>query len=74
MGLEENFLRVRTERDEAIDRSKKILDAAEMLWVVIANVSGGNWAAQSSEWQEAAARCRDHYFSILRKEVTDESN
>jgi hypothetical protein len=41
-------------------------DAAEMLWVVLANVSGGDWTKQSAEWQEAAARWRDNYFAALR--------
>jgi hypothetical protein len=40
-------------------------DAAEMLWVVLANVSGGDWSKQTPEWQEAAARWRDHYFAVL---------
>jgi hypothetical protein len=43
----------------------KLLDAAEMLWIVMANVSGGDWSQQSSEWQEAAARWRDNYFSLI---------
>ena len=41
-------------------------DAAEMLWIVLANVSGGNWKEQSPEWQEAAARWRDNYFAVLK--------
>lgn len=41
-------------------------DAAEMLWVVLANVSGGDWTKQTPEWQEAAARWRDNYFAALR--------
>lgn len=40
-------------------------DAAEMLWIVLANVSGGDWTKQSPEWQEAAARWRDYYFAAL---------
>jgi hypothetical protein len=40
-------------------------DAAEMLWVVLANVSGGDWSKQTPEWQEAAARWRDNYFAAL---------
>jgi hypothetical protein len=43
-------------------------DAAEMLWVVLANVSGGDWSKQTPEWQEAAARWRDHYFAVLKME------
>jgi hypothetical protein len=42
-----------------------LADAAEMLWVVLANVSGGDWTKQSPEWQEAAARWRDDYFAAL---------
>ena len=41
-------------------------DAAEMLWVVLANVSGGDWTKQTPEWQEAAARWRDNYFDALK--------
>jgi hypothetical protein len=37
-----------------------------MLWVVLANVSGGDWTKQSADWQEAAARWRDNYFKVLR--------
>jgi hypothetical protein len=41
-------------------------DAAEMLWVVLANVSGGDWRKQDSDWQEAAERWRDNYFAVLK--------
>ena len=41
-----------------------IEDAAEMLWVVIANVSEGDWTKQTKEWQEAAAKWRDYYFKV----------
>jgi hypothetical protein len=47
------------------DHAPTMADAAEMLWVVLANVSGGNWTLQSPEWQEAAARWRDNYFAAL---------
>ena len=43
----------------------RLKDAAEMLWVVLANVSGGDWAKQTQEWQHAAARWRDAYFTAL---------
>jgi hypothetical protein len=42
-----------------------VADAAEMLWVVLANVSGGDWTKQTPEWQEAAARWRDYYFAAV---------
>lgn len=41
-----------------------LANAAEMLWVVLANVSGGDWTQQTAEWQEAAARWRDNYFLV----------
>jgi hypothetical protein len=41
-----------------------LADAAEMLWTVVANVSGSDWTQQSAEWQEAAARWRDYYFAV----------
>jgi thiosulfate reductase cytochrome b subunit len=43
----------------------RMADAAEMLWVVLANVSGGDWTKQSPEWNEAASRWRDDYFEAL---------
>lgn len=45
--------------------NKGMRDAAEMLWVILANVSGGDWDKQSDEWQEAAQRWRDNYFQSL---------
>lgn len=47
------------------EKNEKMASAAEMLWVVLANVSGGDWSKQSKEWQEAAARWRDNYFAVL---------
>ena len=46
---------------------REALGEAEMLWVVLANASGGDWTKQSHEWQDAAARARDQYFAALRK-------
>jgi hypothetical protein len=46
-------------------RLQATTDAAEMLWVVLANVSGGDWTQQSAEWQEAAAHWRDNYFAAI---------
>lgn len=42
-------------------------DAAEMLWVVLANVSEGDWTKQTTEWQVAAARWRNNYFTAIAK-------
>lgn len=46
---------------------RSMSDAAEMLWTVLANVSGGDWEKQSPEWQGAAARWRDNYFTTLKE-------
>lgn len=46
-------------------------DAAEMLWVVLANVSGGDWTKQTPDWQEAAARWRDSYFEALKSRAVE---
>jgi hypothetical protein len=45
-------------------------DAAEMLWIVLANVSGGDWTQQTLEWREAAARWRDNYFAVVKLDVS----
>jgi len=46
--------------------AKTLVETADFLWVVLANVSGGDWTKQSSEWQTAAAKARDDYFDSLR--------
>ena len=51
---------------ELRQRLDKMLHAAEMLWVVLANVSGGDWKKQSPEWQEAAAKWRDRYMEARK--------
>lgn len=48
-----------------LSERKKLADAAEMLWVVLANVNGGDWSKQSEEWKEAAKKWRDNYFKVL---------
>ena len=47
------------------EQCQRWADAAEMLWVVLANVSGGDWTMQSEDWQQYAARWRDNYFAVL---------
>ena len=49
----------------SVSETPNMDDAAEMLWVVLANVSGGDWKQQTPEWQEAAAKWRDYYFAAL---------
>lgn len=47
----------------------KAIDAAGLLWGVVANVSGGDWTQQTEGWQIAAARARDAYHEALAKEA-----
>ena len=61
-------------KDAPVQAAGDIDDAAEMLWTVIANVSGGDWKKQSEEWQEAAARWRDYYFKSRRRHSTGVPN
>jgi hypothetical protein len=51
--------------EELQSKNARLRDAGEMLWVVLANVSGGDWKKQNKEWQEAAAKWRDNYFQQL---------
>jgi hypothetical protein len=61
--LDEKLRQALQSQAEEYEREKReIADTAEMLWVVLANVSEGNWEKQTPEWQEAAARWRDNYF------------
>jgi hypothetical protein len=45
-------------------RVEEMANAAEMLWVVLANVSESDWSKQTLEWQEAAKRWRDNYLNV----------
>ena len=45
----------------------KLADAAEMLWVVLANVSEGDWTKQTEGWQIAAKKWRDNYFEAIKE-------
>lgn len=51
-------------RNEWCEEYTKMRDVAEMLWLVLANVDGGNWGAQTKEWQKAAAKYRDEFHKI----------
>ena len=68
MGREERSRRLQNQalKDVAVRQAKDLLHAAEMLWVVLANVSGSDWTQQSEEWQEAAKRARDQYFEAVK--------
>jgi len=37
----------------------------ELAWGVIANAGGGDWSRESADWQSAAIKWRDQYFSAL---------
>jgi hypothetical protein len=52
-------------RQEIRQAKIESLDVAEMLWVVLANVSEGDWTKQTKEWQEAAAKWRDNYLNAI---------
>lgn len=38
----------------AVNCHQDLLDAAEMLWTVVANASSGDWSKQNHDWQVAA--------------------
>lgn len=46
---------------------ERMRDAAEFLWIVLANVSEGDWTKQNEEWQTAAARARDDYHTLCKQ-------
>ena len=52
-------------RNQHAAEMKEIADAAEMLWAVLANVSGGDWDKQSDDWVTAAERWRDNYLAAI---------
>jgi hypothetical protein len=52
-------------RQEIRQAKIESLNVAEMLWVVLANVSEGDWTKQTKEWQEAAAKWRDNYLNAI---------
>lgn len=46
--------------------TERMRDAAEFLWVVLANVSEGDWSKQSEEWRRAAERARDDFHTLCK--------
>lgn len=42
-------------------------DAGEMLWVMLANVSGGDWKKQTKEWQKYTKKWVRNYHRICSK-------
>jgi hypothetical protein len=59
--------KVRARRDRWSKIAFGFRDAADYLWTVVANVSGGDWSKQSKDWQEAAAKARDGFFAVCSK-------
>jgi hypothetical protein len=56
--------------DKATDRShhdsdcvKRLRDAIDDAWGIIANAQGGNWDQASPEWRQAAERWRDQHIT-----------
>jgi hypothetical protein len=48
--------------------NKKVRECDELLhwaWTVIANAHGGDWEAETPEWQDAARTWRDRYHDWL---------
>jgi hypothetical protein len=64
---EDKAIAIQDANANLIAAAPELLEAGEMLWVVLANVSGGDWSKQSVEWQEVAGRWRDNYFDVARK-------
>jgi hypothetical protein len=54
----------------ASDARREIDEAAEFMWVVLANVSEGDWTKQRNDWQEAAARARGGYLKAIGPRLT----
>ena len=46
-------------------------DILELAWGLIANVSGGEWDKQSTDWQKAARRWRSLYGAYLLQPKKD---
>lgn len=59
------------ENESLKQRIKRLEEAVESAWGVIANVSGGNWAEQRLDWREVAIRWRDEQFHPVWKSVAE---
>lgn len=54
------------------NRYKRMAEAAESLWIVLADVNNGDWSQQSETWQLAAEHARDFYFALLNENLRRE--
>jgi len=54
-----------SELDKLHFKYVELENAAEMLWVCLANVDNGAWSKQSDVWQETVKKWRDNYFKVV---------
>lgn len=47
------------------ERARRIEDALESAWCLIANAGQGDWENETTEWEIAARRWRNNYLSLL---------
>ena len=70
--VESDFVRqLERELNAANENTRRLHDCLETAWGIIANVSGGDWTRQKSEWQEAVVRWRDNQFDPIMKELSE---
>ena len=62
---------IERELNAANENTRRLHDCLETAWGIIANVSGGDWTRQKSEWQEAVVRWRDYQFDLIMKELSE---
>ena len=53
------------------DRIKRLEDCLETAWLIIANVSGGDWKQQRPDWQEAVVRWMDNDFHPILADISE---
>jgi hypothetical protein len=41
-----------------------VAEAGEMLWVMLANVSLGDWSKQTQEWRHATRKWVDNFHNV----------
>ena len=69
--LKEEAYKLERELNAANENTRRLHDCLETAWGIIANVSGGDWTRQKSEWQEAVVRWRDNQFDPIMKELSE---
>lgn len=48
-----------------MDSTNDDRDLTHMAWVILANVSEGDWSKQTPEWQTAVTKWREDYHAQL---------